>query len=216
MEFVLRIVSTLVAAFGLAWMIKRVLAAFQKQSSSIKIDKIKSAETNVKLYRRGLPELPYGHYRKRPRSAAVPASLDGTEEYKDLTVLAVISEHFDHAEELASIGYFENAIDELELALALEPGNADIYEAIGDLYMELVRQQDPVENLDAAIQSYQHAIGLQAELVTAYYKLGVALERRGFKAEAKEYLELATAKGLQRDDMEMLLKQLRQEPKEDN
>lgn len=208
MEQFLQLLSTLLAGFGLAWMIKRVLVAFQKQSSSIKIDKVQSSESNVKLYRRGLPELPDRQFRSKPKPAPELVTSEATEESCDLTLFAAIELHFDQAEELATIGYFEKAIEELHLALALEPGNAEIYAAIGDLYMELVKQQDPIENLDAAIRSYRHAIGLQSELATAHYKLGLALERRGLKAEAKKYLELAAAKGLQRDDLEILLNQL--------
>ena len=78
------------------------------------------------------------------------------------------------------------AIEQIEKAIALDPGN-------GTYFLHLGKQHMLLMNHDAAEAAYLRAIELGLEQEMPFYDLGVISERRNRPGEAREFFEKAVA-----------------------
>jgi serine/threonine-protein kinase len=85
----------------------------------------------------------------------------------------------------------ERAIEDLKVALRLEPRNADALRELGNTYARLgVRKKDAALK-EAAVSTFREAIALRPDLWTTYSDLGLAYYSMGEKQKAEEQLRRA-------------------------
>jgi tetratricopeptide (TPR) repeat protein len=108
------------------------------------------------------PQDAIGHYR---------TALEGWPDNADL--------HLNYAVALAAMNDERHALDELDAAAALRPGDPRAYMAAGQLLLKLSRP-------DEARNAFQQAIAADPRSADAHDGLGKALEAMGRLAEAKE------------------------------
>ena len=77
-----------------------------------------------------------------------------------------------------------------------------------DAYLQLGILEGAQHNMDAALALYRQAIAADSQLAEAHYRLGVALDRRGYHAEAQR--ELETHERLIKKQAEVVEQQRRQ------
>ena len=92
--------------------------------------------------------------------------------------------HFDRGIAWSRAGAYEQALDAWRQALRLTPDLADVYIALGSVYMTLGCWQE-------AVRSYQKAILAAPHLLESYYGLGSAYGRLGEYGRAIEAYEQA-------------------------
>lgn len=92
-----------------------------------------------------------------------------------------------------SKGFAEKAVALLENSVKAFPDNFDTRLASGRAYLA-------VKNYDKAIENLKIAINLRPEISESYYHLGLALQRKGQREEAKTYFK--KAKDLQKAKLE--------------
>jgi len=127
---------------------------------------------------------------------------------QDLAMLAELQNHLELAEDHRTFGFYEKAKEELLLALATDPQNIEVLIALGDLCLEMVGTNGGEKTLDEAVEIYQQALDIQPERGLIYYKLGVALDRRGRFREALESFEKAKEFGFEKEQLSLDIKRI--------
>jgi tetratricopeptide (TPR) repeat protein len=79
-------------------------------------------------------------------------------------------------------GRYEDALQALDKAIQLSPGDADLWRRMGDVLVQLLRH-------DQALLSYRHALKLNPDHADALYKSGALLGQFGQYSEAIVHLD---------------------------
>ena len=87
-------------------------------------------------------------------------------------------------QKLNGAGFFDESIDALKTAIAIDPGCGDAYLGLSDNYEILGDQENRLASLRNAYKLLPHTVPLALQL-------GTALSNEGYAAEAIEPLELA-------------------------
>ncbi|MBC8548429.1 MAG: tetratricopeptide repeat protein [Candidatus Brocadiales bacterium] len=109
---------------------------------------------------------------EKMQQSYIESSIEGTNDLtKNSILLRLLSEIN------TDKGNFDNAMENLEMALALNPDDFRIYNALGELYFSMGKIED-------AAKSFNRAVGLNAYSVDAYNNIGVILSQEGKHANA--------------------------------
>ena len=95
-----------------------------------------------------------GQYKKACSEFEACMSADGEAfggQDQEMVRMYMIESYIEYSKILSSEGNFEEAAKQLERAIAIQPGYADVQYNLGCLYQELGRQEDSIARFEAAL-----------------------------------------------------------------